>query len=308
MTRDRVFVGKTRSRLLTRTGVAVLLAVGIVAPDALLAQGGCCRVLCSDPAGDNCLIAGSSTCTQSLCDTACADDGGCFLFDFDPCPEGSVIDTCPSVSGELTFSCDEMCLTHTPTPEATPTASSTATATDTPTVTETPTATPSQTPTSTPTVVGACCNDEDQCRIAQQVACADAGDEYQGDGTTCEPNPCLATFTPTSTPTSTPTQTPTATATATSTDTPAPDGASCTGPSDCISGNCVDDVCCNEPCDQPMESCDFEGQEGTCIAVAPAAAPAASIPALLLALAASLLVAAWAFRRRERIRLYLWSL
>lgn len=62
-----------------------------------------------------------------------------------------------------------------------------------------------------------------------------------------------------------------------------PDGASCVDPADCTSGNCVDDVCCNTPCDQPNQVCDRPGQEGICLAVHPAPAPAMSGIGLLIA-------------------------
>ncbi len=62
-----------------------------------------------------------------------------------------------------------------------------------------------------------------------------------------------------------------------------PDGAMCTDPSDCLSGNCVDDVCCNSPCDGPNASCDVPGREGTCVNRAPA--PALSGAGLLAAAA-----------------------
>lgn len=50
-----------------------------------------------------------------------------------------------------------------------------------------------------------------------------------------------------------------------------PDGASCMDPSDCISGNCVMNICCNDPCPPPGR-CDLPGREGVCIVPAPAPA------------------------------------
>lgn len=41
----------------------------------------------------------------------------------------------------------------------------------------------------TPTVTGACCIDGD-CSITTEVLCVAAGGTYQGDDTTCDPNPC----------------------------------------------------------------------------------------------------------------------
>jgi hypothetical protein len=49
-----------------------------------------------------------------------------------------------------------------------------------------------------------------------------------------------------------------------------PDGVPCEEPSDCLSGNCVDDFCCNTPCDSPGADCGLPGQEGFCIQPAPA--------------------------------------
>lgn len=106
---------------------------------------------------------------------------------------------------------------------------------------------------------------------------------------------------PMPTPSSTPTETPTATATATSTSTATatprlPDGAACTDPNDCTSGNCVDDVCCDTACDGPLEQCNLPGQQGQCAATA-APAPALA-PLGLLAGLAALVGVAWRVRRR----------
>jgi len=61
-----------------------------------------------------------------------------------------------------------------------------------------------------------------------------------------------------------------------------PDGADCSDPADCISGNCVQDVCCDTPCNLPGEVCNVPGREGTCLALAPAPAPALSGTGLLI--------------------------
>ena len=61
-----------------------------------------------------------------------------------------------------------------------------------------------------------------------------------------------------------------------------PDGAACIDDGDCTSGNCVDDVCCDTPCNQPYESCDLAGNEGICTAVPQAPAPALSGVGLLV--------------------------
>ncbi len=45
------------------------------------------------------------------------------------------------------------------------------------------------------------------------------------------------------------------------------DGAVCSKGSDCVSGNCVDGVCCNSKCDGQCEACDNVGAVGSCTAV-----------------------------------------
>ena len=39
---------------------------------------------------------------------------------------------------------------------------------------------------------GACCATDGTCSVATQTACESAGGTYQGDGTSCTPNPCSA--------------------------------------------------------------------------------------------------------------------
>jgi len=90
------------------------------------------------------------------------------------------------------------------------------------------------------------------------------------------------TRTPTSTPTGTPTRTPTGTATATAT--LIPNGGGCATPSLCQSGFCVEGICCNTICDQPMQTC----ESGTCMG---AAAPAPAVSHRTLGLILALLVA-----------------
>lgn len=40
---------------------------------------------------------------------------------------------------------------------------------------------------------GACCADDGSCRITTEADCTGAGGTYQGDNTTCDPNPCVLT-------------------------------------------------------------------------------------------------------------------
>lgn len=106
------------------------------------------------------------------------------------------------------------------------------------------------------------------------------------------------TPTPTDTPTETPTATPTNTPTSTPTNTPVPDGGSCTDPSDCQSGNCVRNVCCDTECNLPGQSCAEPGSIGTCTEV-PAPAPAASRGGLLLIVCALIAIGGFAVVRRR---------
>ena len=116
------------------------------------------------------------------------------------------------------------------------------------------------------------------------------------------------TATPTSTATNTPTVTPTATATATptATNTPADDGAPCTSDSQCGSGNCVDDVCCDTECNEPDQICNLAGSVGTCTDIA-APAPATSRSGLLIGIGILAAIAAVALWRRRELKHYLWS-
>lgn len=136
-------------------------------------------------------------------------------------------------------------------PTATPTASATATASATTTATATATATASATATATQT--------------------ASATD--------------TATPADTATATATASQTASATAPATPTRTPSglADGQACSDPLQCLSGFCVDGVCCASACDGPGESCNQPGRAGQCLAL-PVVAPSASHRGLAAAL------------------------
>jgi spore coat protein A len=42
-----------------------------------------------------------------------------------------------------------------------------------------------------PSALGACCENDGSCYVTSMATCNTAGDIYQGDGTTCSPNPCV---------------------------------------------------------------------------------------------------------------------
>lgn len=150
------------------------------------------------------------------------------------------------------------------------------------------------------------CCDLSQCAGAE-LGCAQAAEPLCEDttalecdsvfhpGETCTMDGCVSV---TSTPTPTATQTATATATETPTGTRSGDGAMCDDPNDCISGNCVDDVCCDTVCDQPEQACNLPGNEGVCSSIA-APAPAASPTGLLIAGLLLVVIAAVGFARRR---------
>ncbi len=164
---------------------------------------------------------------------------------------------------------------------------------------------------------GQVCGDNGSCREPVQVGCCQEPHGFCGnqgeldcqlgngtflDNATCEsdvnavtsqlmpPKVCVP-FTPTPTPVA-----------ATPTPTMIPDGASCIDPVDCVSGNCVDDVCCESACTGEMEACNLVGQEGICTAIA-AGAPAASDRTLAVVLVMLLAIgcgALW-FRRFNQV-------
>jgi hypothetical protein len=123
------------------------------------------------------------------------------------------------------------------------------------------------------------------------------------DGPTPTPTPtpsATPTNTPTNTPTATPTGTPTATPTATPTNTRIPIGGACSVASQCASpGFCVDSVCCDTACTDPLMRCNLAGQIGTCASDA-AAAPTLTPWGLLVAALLLSGVAAFALRYRPR--------
>lgn len=225
------------------------LALGLLIPSGVSAQTGCCRLLCvdtTDASNLGCVASVSGACTQQLCDTYCATLGGCAVFSFNECGAGSVPASCTGAVNPPIYACfPDPCVTVTPTvtetaePSPTQTASATATATAT---VDTPTATATGTATATPIPTGACCAQGTECRIATEADCDGAGDRYAGDGTTCDPNACLATLTPTGS------------ATPTATRTRVPDGGNCVEPADCRSLRCIEGVCQPNPSRAPTAS------------------------------------------------------
>src|SRR5262249_55737844 len=105
----------------------------------------------------------------------------------------------------------------------------------------------------------------------------------------------IATATNTATVTHTPTNT--ATATQTPTNRPVPQGGACTTPSQCSTGFCVDDVCCDTACTSPQKRCDLPGQRGTCTSTT-APAPAVGWWGLLAVAVFLASIGALTLRRR----------
>jgi len=137
------------------------------------------------------------------------------------------------------------------------------------------------------------------CRLNATSCQAGVPEAFCGNSTFVAGGSCDgACAPPTETPTASVTATATATASAAPTNTRAPDGGSCDDPLDCISGNCVNDVCCDTACDGPDQACNIPGRIGTCSSVA-AAAPAASHGALLGAVALLLGIGGLALWRRR---------
>ncbi len=78
-----------------------------------------------------------------------------------------------------------------------------------------------------------------------------------------------------------------------------PDGGACADPTDCVSGNCVDDVCCDTICNLPGQECNLPAAPGVCTSTA-ARAPAASPTGLMIGLVLLIGVGALALFRRTR--------
>jgi hypothetical protein len=59
-------------------------------------------------------------------------------------------------------------------------------------------------------------------------------------------------------------------------------GETCAKGADCVSGLCVDSVCCNTSCDAPCDSCNVPGSLGTCVAALAGATGSPACPGSLL--------------------------
>jgi len=150
-------------------------------------------------------------------------------------------------------------------------------------------------------------------------SCSDAVASCAGVADDCDSNACVQTqtgsgFCDSPTPTSTPTNTATATATGTATNTatatstgtvtqtptntPVPRGGACTTPSQCSTGFCVADVCCDTACTSPQERCDLPGQRGICTSTT-APAPAVGWWGLLAVAVFLASIGALTLRRRS---------
>ena len=154
------------------------------------------------------------------------------------------------------------------------------------------------------------CQDSEECGTSGECVNGICACDTQADcppGSVCLGSPenicvvCPPTRTPTVTHTATVTATATGTATVTATPTPQPTGAACMSGSHCVSGFCVDQVCCDTACDLPSQQCNAPQNPGACTTIA-APAPALSGTGLLLAVLAVLAVGAvtlWT-RRADR--------
>ena len=120
------------------------------------------------------------------------------------------------------------------------------------------------------------------CGLLDPVTVFVAGGSCVGGltGTCASPTPtatatatATATITSTATATSTATQTPTVTQTPTNT--LVPNGGDCVTPGQCASMFCEQGVCCDRPCEEPLETCNNPDNRGTC---SPVAAPVPACP------------------------------
>jgi hypothetical protein len=76
-------------------------------------------------------------------------------------------------------------------------------------------------------------------------------------------------------------------------------GGSCNDSTECGSGNCVDHVCCDTPCQAPFEQCNLPGKVGQCQSTLEHGAPVLSELGLLLAVLLCLIVGGATLRSRR---------
>ena len=188
--------------------------------------------------------------------------------------------------------------TATATSSQTGTSTATNTATATGTATSTPTATGTGTATSTATATGTATSTRTATSTGTATSTATATGTATSTRTTTSTG--TATATATNTPTATSTGTVTSTATTTPTATPAPNGSACDSPTDCVSGNCVDDTCCAEPSCPMGQSCNNPGHAGECSVDLAHPAPVLSPAGMLAAVAMLVGLGVLAVRRRRR--------
>jgi hypothetical protein len=76
-------------------------------------------------------------------------------------------------------------------------------------------------------------------------------------------------------------------------------GAACVSPTQCLSGFCVDGVCCNQACTQPGQMCNAPGAPGIChsAVTAPALSSAGEALAVLVLIGGAYL--GWRLRRTD---------
>ena len=124
-------------------------------------------------------------------------------------------------------------------------------------------------------VEGACCCPSGECTLQSEQSCVDGGATYQGDNTDCAnvdcPRLCGGSYPECDgecpedevcVPDMMNPATGGGAQFVNQCKCVAPDGSDCNDPTDCLSGNCVEDVCCDTACDQPGEICNLAGDRG----------------------------------------------
>jgi hypothetical protein len=141
-------------------------------------------------------------------------------------------------------------------------------------------------------VSGGVCGE--QCRLSTPTSTPTVTETTTATATTTQ------TATPSNTPTITVTATQSSTPTVTATHTKVPDGGGCRDPVDCVSGNCVNNVCCTDPVCPPGQSCNNPGNVGQCSPDPATRAPAISPRGVVLAVALLIAIGAVALVRWRR--------